>query len=325
MTTTRGVRPTDLVSLLLMANNRVHNEACTWDRVGWPARPTRTLVLAAPPWFPLGPRRRTWISRDGRRIRGVISARPRRASTAWEIDCLIVTTMADGGRSALRLFDRLSAAAARAGVQKLFLRLHAGSDLLAPAIAAGFAPYLSERLLRLDAPLGDVPPLAADLTLRPRERADEFPLFRLYNRVAPPAVRMVEAANLAEWKAATERRGGGRGGADVVAERDGRIVAHLQTGRVRGGRLEVVVAPEAWPDTDALIGWGIRDLGAARPVFALMPTYALPVIERALAAGFADIDEFTVLARRIAQPIRLGHPIRFSYVLRPVTKPVATA
>jgi hypothetical protein len=204
-------------------------------------------------------------------------------------------------------------------VHKLFLRVEAGSDLIPPARKAGFVSYATEQLLRLDRPGDPAVPLAEGITLRSRESADDHALFQLYNAVAPAEVRMVEAMTYAEWTAAAEKRTGGRGAADVVAERDGRIVARVRTCRTGGvGRLDLVVAPDAWPDTDALCTWAIRDLGARRPLFTAVAGYARPVAERMQAAGFTPAGDFTLLAKRLLHPVWSTQPVRGR------VKPVAT-
>ena len=316
MSSARSVRPTDLVALAAFDRRLRHNEAHTWERLGSSGDPPRVIGSAAQEWLPLAGRRRTWVVVHGPRIRGLISARPRGRPTAWEVDRLMT---ADDERVVLGLFDQLTAGAVAAGAHKVFLRLDADSEILVAARKAGFVPYAVEHLLRLDVPRQQEEPLPAGLWLRPRERTDEYGLFQLYNRVAPLEVRAVEANTLAEWQAAVERRGRGRGAADIVVEREGRVVGWLRTDRAGGaGRFDVVLAPDEWPAADALIAWGLRDLGAARPVYAAVPEYAGPLIERLQSAGFALAGEYALLAKRLMQLIRATKPVRAT------VKPVAT-
>lgn len=309
MTSTRVVRPTDLVALVSFDGRVYPNEARTWDRLGCDPAAAPVLSSAVEQWFSFATGRHTWISIQGQTIRGLISARPRGTRNAWEIDCLIVA--ADSEHLALNLFDQVTAGAARSGTHKLFLRLDAGSELLVAARKAGFVPYTAEHLLRAGPPLPAEPLLPPGLALRPRERSDEFGLFQLYNRSAPAAVRMTEGVDLSEWKAAAERRGGGRGAADIVAEREGRIVAWLRTSRGEcAGRLDLSLAPEEWPSVDALIAWGMRDLGDIRPVYAALPAYAQALIERLRAVGFTPAGEYALLAKRLTQLVRAARPVR---------------
>lgn len=318
MSSTRSVRPTDLVALVAFDGRVYPNEARTWERLGAPSETPSVLGSAAQQWLSFATGRHTWISIQGQTLQGLISARRRGARAAWEVDCLIAA-VPDGEQVALSLFDRLSAGAVRSGAQKIFLRVEVGSEMLVPARKSGFVPYATEHLLRLDAlPLLE-PSLPPALMLRPRERPDEYALFQLYNRVTPAQVRVVEAASLSEWQAATERRSRGRGAADIVVEHDGRIVGWLRTAPNRAaGRLDMMVDPEQWPAADALIGWGLRDLGPSRPVYAAVPAYAGPVRERMLAAGFMQAGEYALLAKRLTQPVRAGRPVRAT------VKPVAT-
>ena len=321
MSSTRSVRPTDLVALVSFDGRVYPNEARTWERLGSDRGAPHLLTSAAQQWFSFATGRHTWISVEGQTIRGLVSARRRGARVAWEVDCLIVASE-DGEHVCLRLFDQLTAGAAHAGVQKLFLRLESGSDLLPSARKAGFVPYATEHVLRLD---GDRPdaqlvgtPLPAGIILRPREKPDEFALFQLYTHATPPDAQLHEASNLTEWKAATERRVGGRRSADVVAEHEGKVVAWLRTSRGTPGRLDLIIDPVIWPAADALIAWGMRELGAGRPIVAALPSYARPVVERLESAGFVQEEENALLAKRLTQLIRAPRPVRAA------VKPVAT-
>lgn len=312
MSAARTVRPTDLVALVSFDGRIYPNEARTWDRLGCRPEPPSVLGSAVEQWFSFATGRHTWISIQGQTIRGLISARPRGTRAAWEVDCLIAAT-ADPERVALDLLERVSAGGARHGVQKVFLRLEAGSDLIRPARKAGFVPYATERLLRLNgaACLAEELSLPAGVILRPRERHDDVALFQLYSRVVPQPVRMVEAATLAEWQAAQERRRAGRRAADLVGQRDDRIVLHLRAGRVGdAGRLDLTTETTAVEELDALVAWGLRELGPYRPVYAVVPGYNRSLEERLLAAGFEPAGEYELLAKRLAQPVRVTSPAR---------------
>lgn len=312
MSAARTVRPTDLVALVSFDGRVYPNEAHTWDRLGCRPEPPSVLGSAVEQWFSFATGRHTWISIQGQTIRGLISARPRGTRAAWEVDCLIAAT-ADPERVALDLLERVSTSGVRHGVQKVFLRLEAGSDLIRPARTAGFVPYTTERLLRLSgaAYLAEELSLPAGLILRPRERRDDAALFLLYNRVVPRSVRMVEAATLAEWQAAQERRRAGRRTADLVGERDDRVVLHLRVGRVGDvGRLDLMAETTVPAELDALVAWGLRELGSCRPVYAVVQGYDRPLEERLLAAGFEPAGEYELLAKRLAQPVRVTSPAR---------------
>src|SRR5712692_1207236 len=106
MSTTRSVRPTDLVALVSLDGRVYPNEARTWDQLGrGPERP-RLLDSTLVPWFSFATGRRTWISIQGQAILGLISARPRGNHTAWEVECLIAA--AEDDRVVLSLFDQLT-------------------------------------------------------------------------------------------------------------------------------------------------------------------------------------------------------------------------
>jgi hypothetical protein len=309
MSAARAVRPTDLVALVSFDGRVYPNEAHPWERLGAGATSPNVLGNAMEQWFSFATGRHTWISIQRQTIRGLISARRRGNRSAWEIDCLIAAAE-DGDRVALSLFDQLSAGAAHDGVLKVFLRLEAGSELVEPARKAGFVPYTSERLYRLTSSALLTEGRPAGLLLRSRERSDEYGLFQLYSRLAPPSVRMIEAMTLSEWQAAAERRTAGRGAVDVVAERDGRLVAWIRTARVADtARLDLVVDPTEWPASDELLAWALRDIGDRRPVCASVPAYAEPIGERLRTAGFEADGEYALLAKRLAAPVRARRPV----------------
>lgn len=314
----RPVRPTDLVALVSFEGRVYPNEARTWDRLGTDEDGSRVLSAAVDQWFSFATRHRTWISIRGQTILGMVSARNLGTPAAWEIDTLIPAS-AEVEDVTLSLLEQVSAGAARAGTQKLFLRLEAGSDLIWPARKAGFVPYRMETLLRLDDAGAFDAAMPEGANLRPREKADVHGLFQLYCRVAPAAARMIEATTLTEWEAATERRSGGRGSADLVLEREGRITGWLRTARAGGAcRLDLMLDPAEWSATDALTTWALRDLGRRRPVLCVVGDHARPVQERLVTGGFQPAGEYELFAKRLAQPVRVPRAVRAT------AKPVAT-
>lgn len=317
MRATRPVRPTDLVALVSFDGRVYPNEARTWDRLGTDEGAPGVLGAAVEQWFSFATRHRTWVSIRGQTILGMVSTRNLGTPAAWEIDTLIPAS-SEVEDVTLSLLEQVSAGAARAGTHKLFLRLEAGSELIWPARKAGFVPYRRETLLRLDGEGSFDAAMPAGVALRSREKADEHGLFQLYCRVAPASARMIEATTFAEWEAATERRGGGRGTADLVLEREGRITGWLRTARTAGAhRFDLMLDPEEWSATDALAAWAVRDLGR-RPVLCVVADHARPVLERLQSGGFEPAGEYELLAKRLAQPVRVPRAVRVT------TKPVAT-
>lgn len=321
MTTARSVRPTDLVALVSFDGRVYPNEAHTWDRLGRRAEAPRLLENAFEQLFSFATGRHTWISIQGQTIRGVISARPRGSRLAWEIDCLIVAGEDEEG-VLLALADQLNAAALQARVLRVFVRVEAGSDLLAGLRKAGFMPLTAEYLLRLGAQVAaKQAPLDPSLVLRERRRTDGFPLFRLYNLVTPLDVRQMEAMTYAEWIAGQERRSQGRGRLDLVAERDGVLVAWLRAVRDGdGGRLDLLLHPEATSAGSGLLAYAMERLGDCRPLHGLVPAYATGLAAMLEEEGFEHDGDYVSLVKRLAIPARQAAAARVA-----AHQPVATA
>jgi hypothetical protein len=307
-----------LVALVSFDGRVYSNEAQTWDRLGRDPRGAHLIENAFDQWFSFATGRHTWISIQGQTIRGVVSARMRGSRLAWEVDCLIVATE-EPQPVFDALIDQLTEAAVRAGTLRVFMRLEAGSDILVAARRAGFTPYASEALMKLS---GDVSPaeLDPDLQVRARERTDGFALFRLYNAVTPVEVRRHEAATYAEWIAGQEKRSQGRGKLDLVAQKDGEIVAWVRAvpdGDI--GRLDLLIHPAAMCHGQALLRRAAEALGTRRPLYSLVPLYAGAVAELLEDNGFERVGEYAGLVKRLVVPIREAVPARV-----PAHRPLAT-
>lgn len=320
------LRPTDLVALAAFARRGRQNEAWTWNRLGAPPRGLPLLPLLAAPLVPWRGRRATLVYRQRRSIRGLVSLQRLHGRGAGHVDQLVLPG-ADTDRVALALLDRVSAVAARAGMTKVYLRLAAGSVAIAAARDAGFVPYATEHLLHLDgAPPNAPPALGSGRMLRGRERADDHALYRLYNAATPAATRMIEALSLSEWLGAAEPRSGSRGAADLVLDiGGGEVGAWVRTARSRvAARLDLLIAPDLWPATEALVAWGLHDLGGDLPVLALVREYAAPVLERMASMGFVAVADFRLLAKRLAQPVPATEAARAPGAVRGAAKPAVT-
>jgi hypothetical protein len=300
MTSVHTVRPTDLVALVAY-NGRVYpNESVTRDRIGSQGSP-HPLETALEQWFSFAAGRHTCISVKGATLRGLVSARKRGSRAAWEVDCLIDAAEDDPG-VLLSLLDRVTADAGRAGAEKVFLRVAATSDVVRRACAAGFAAYLTERLLAAAGGRARSEP-QPEIELRRSRRADAYPIFQLYNRWTPEPVRRLEAATFREWTAARERLSPGAT-RQLLAERGGRMAGSLRAaadGEL--GRFDVM-ADAAQPELlDGLIDAALERLAGQPALFTLVPEFAPALRERLKERGFEAQGEFVVLARRTVRPV----------------------
>jgi hypothetical protein len=339
MSRPRAARPTDIVALVAFDGQVFANEARPWEQLGQSSEAARVLNSALEQWFSFATGRATWVSVQGQTVRGVISAHRRASGQAWEIDTLIAAAE-DAPAVALSLFDQLSAGAVRAGVQKIFLRLEAGSELTSAAHRAGFVTYARETLLRRGPvlppgrrgrqgealnPLPDGLPETdeAPPALRPHAKGDAYALFQLYCQSTPAAVRAVEALTFSEWLAAQEKRGRGRGRVDLIAERNSRTLARVRAGRTgEAGRLDLIIHPDAWPHTEALLAAGLSALKPDAPIYTLLREHDRPVAERLEAAGFVPGTGYVALAKRLAVPVR--EPLRARVPVPALVKPLVS-
>lgn len=318
MSTTRSLRPTDLVALVSLDGRVYPNEARTWDRLGRRPEGLSRLESALEPWFSFATGRHTWISVQGQTIRSLISARRRGNRTVWEVDCLVAAT--DDESALLNLFEQVSAGAGAAGVQSIFLRLGAASEVLHPARRAGFIPYASETLLRLDA-RPQRQSLARDVSVRRRTASDGFALYRLYNAGVPEAVRRMEAPTYQHWLASREKRRSGRSQRDDVVLRAGEVVAHFCCSREADlSRLDLSLHPAHADLLELVLTLALEHAAERLPLFCLAPSYAPLLREQLLGYGFSVDSEYVLLMKRTAVPLKLGHAVRLP---APVTHPLA--
>jgi hypothetical protein len=327
MTRPRPARPTDIVPLVAFDGRVFPNEAQPWDRLGCALAGPHVLGSAMEQWFSFATGRRTWVSVQGQTVRGVISARKRATRLAWEVDTLIAADE-DVDSIGLMLFDQIVAGAARAGVHKLFLRLEAGSDLLTAAHRAGFISYARETLLAKSGPHSANLPTTG-LYVRPHQKGDAYALYQLYSKATPAEVRQFEAATFQEWLAAQEERSRGRGRVDLIGEQHSRAMAWVRASRdAEQGRIDLMIDPEAWTETDALLALGLGSLRPEKPAFCLVREYARPVREHLESAGFDKAGEYVSLVKRLALPIQALRPRRVAVrALVPplIAKPLAPA
>lgn len=308
MSTTRSVRPTDLVALVSLDGRVYLNEARTWGSLGRRPEGPRLLDSGIAPWFSFASGRHTWISVQGQAIRGLISARRRGNRTAWEIDCLIAAT--EDEAAIVDLFGQLTAGAVHAGVLGIFLRLDAGSDVISPARRAGFVPYAEETLYRLDGsvPSAELPP---ELHLQPSQASDAFALYRHYNASVPDAVRRLEAPTFQQWVAMAEKRASGRSKRDYVVRRNEEALAYVCCSRQRSlARVDIAVHPLIADAIPGLIDLACSSAGGKRPLYCLARSYATALSTGLLRAGFEVDSEYIVLVKRTALPLAVTRAAR---------------
>ncbi len=308
MSTTRSVRPSDLVALVTLDGRVYPNQARTWDQLGCPRERRRLLDSALVPWASFATGRQSWISAKGQTVRGFVSARRRGSRTAWEIDCLIAATDDDWIVSSL--LQQVAAEAARAGVLRIFLRLPQGSELALPARRGGFIPYSEETLWRCDAAVPACA-LASDLAVAPYRPADAFALYRLYNAVAPETVRRLEGPTFQQWQASVERRATGRAARNLVVRRGDDLIAQIRAMHGRtDAKIDLVVHPSAPRDLPAIIALAADNAGTRRPLFCLAPAYARELACGLKDAGFEPDSDYVAYVKHTVQHLPALKPAK---------------
>lgn len=310
----RTIRPTDLVALVAFEGRCPPNEARVRAALGRTTQRPMPVTAILDQWSPFEGHH-TWVAAEGFSIRGLVSARWRTGRSAWEVDWLMVDTSGDPDRVALELLEQVGREGGEAGAERVFLRLPSTSAHLEAARRAGFWPYAHETLFRWEP--GPRPAAPADsplvLSLRPKTKADDYGIFRLYNQTVPEPVRRAEGVAFREWRD-TQERGAGRRRDWVVEQEDGRIVVWLRAARSRaGGVFDLMVHPDFAGSTGDLVRFAMSRLDTRTPAFCLAPNYQ-PVLGRVLAEDMAgqEVTRYTQAIKFIAvqAPAQALSPIR---------------
>jgi hypothetical protein len=293
--------------LLGFTRRAVPNEALAWhnlQREHDSALPARAFLQQ---WLSLEENRHTWISVQRRHIRGLVSARNRSGHSAWEIDRLLLDPDADFETECFGLLDHVAMVGGDVGMEKLFMRLPAASELVEVARQAGFLAYKVEKLYRREAPLTGFRATAKGLSLRmrPRTGRDELALFRLYSEVMPRPILHHEGITLSEWRDARERDPDMRRKKDYVLERDGRISAWVHAVSVgRSGQFFVLVDPAHEELTSDVLRYALGLLENRQPVLTLVPERHLRLQRLLEEHGFAEAGEFCTLVKHMTVRVR---------------------
>jgi len=299
----RSVRPTDLVALIELYRRGFVDEAQpACEMIAQDRKRARAGKLIEH-WLSLEENRHTWISVEGRTVRGLISARSLPGNTAWEIDRFLFAQGDEDTAVGVEMLDRVSAAACELGVHRIFLRLARGSAALDAACRAGFFPYTLEVLYRREAAEVDrpFPTCNGMLTLRRKGGTDEHALFRIYTEVAPGRVRQAEGLTLQEWRQARERCLGQGKRQELVIEMDGTPVGWLHVFTMdRAGRLDLLVRPEAEAHLDYLLKYSLAVLRGRSPVICLVPEFQGRLRSLLEKHNFEPVEEYYALVKQLA-------------------------
>ena len=251
------------------------------------------------------PQRRAgaWASvRDGETIAAASAGRisgPR----SWQITQLL---LADGiGPDAetaqdavVELLEHISSQAARAGAERVFLRMDVDSPGQTAARRSGFFPIYREVLMELFR-AGSNSHDANESPLREVSRQDEYGLFRLYSAAVPPDVRRVTGMTFDQWRDSRARPAGRSREYALDGERG--LRGWLRVGRVRGqAYMQAMAVPSERSAADELAAFGLARTADARGALALAPEYEAALLTTLRDNGFVVRRRFVVSARRLA-------------------------
>lgn len=277
----RLARPTDaplILSLALSEESHLIKD---------PVRPSRWLLprtFAAALMPPARPNR-VWIGRDGECC-VMLEVNPRRYVIAWDI----VRLVAHGTCEDLLapLFGAVTHDMQRRGVPRLFAR--AGEETADRLRPHGFEPLAREVVLvgpgRVAPRDGGLPPGS-----RYRMPQDAWPLHQLEHEITPPLVRQLEGITSLDWS-------DGKHGAEIVVERDGKIVAWIGWRAARGTfrPMGILVHHDHIDVGPELIHHALRETGTSRALVRVRD-YQAETISLLQAAGFEPIGEETLIVK----------------------------
>jgi hypothetical protein len=293
----RSLLPTDLLTLVAHSGLSYQNQAWPRERLG--SNDQATLGVVRDQLLAFARRRSAWVSVRRQRMLGLVGARQRGGSEAWEVDYLIDATKDQS--VAGKLLEQAVSEAGKDGAQKLFLRIAAQSPASSATSMAGFVAYQEERLY-VGKPLSGEP----SLRLRPALPSDSYPLFRLYCAATPEATRRFEAATFTEWHASLEKKWA-RGGIHLVHEQEGVVRASVRAARLSQGLMvDLLLDPGLISDAAALVAAAVASSGAQdQPIHVLVPYRSESLAANLEQAGFAATGDFVSLMRRTARPLSL--------------------
>ena len=258
-------------------------------------------------------RHTTWVWSDGHHVHGLASVRPRSGTQSWELSHLYTDSLS--ATPVARLLESVSAAAARSGGQRVFLRLDADSPLVSIARLAGFFPSHSETLYRgtTEGHESGHGLFDANARLRRRRPEDDFGLFRLYNAITPVKVRQLVGMTFDQWSASHERNPGRP--YERVFDVDDEVKGWLSTAaRFGTGSIAVKLRPDYRALTPDVVAAGLRSLSGSRTVLAMVEEYCSDLGSALVTHGFQPQGTFMVLVKSMAQRVRAEAPARSSRV-----------
>ena len=289
----RSLNPADLAVLLLFLGKSPLNGAKTRDRFNSSGEGLLSYApLIASCLIPQDGRHNLIYARHGL-IQGLVSLKRRGGPSAWEVERLLLTL--DFEDFCIDLLEGLGSARDEVGMERLFLRLESDSLLVDIAKQAGFRHSHIERLYKLDR-ISLAKPEDVSPNIRPKNKEDEFALFRLYSSAVPVQIRNVEGMTFNEWLESKERAVRN----EFVLVRENEISAWI---RIRNERMaaqfDIVAASES-VDYQILVDSNLSILRNKYPIYCLVMDYQEQLQRVIEDQGFQQVEEYTCLNKHLA-------------------------
>jgi hypothetical protein len=260
----------------------------------------------------------TLVAEEKGSIIGLAQVGPR--ESAWHVARLMTLSDREAAESTI-ILTALLTALAQAAADRGATRLHAHVERSAAANEAfsrtGFVPYSYESVYWLPNPL-PANNVSSSPPLRPQESKDAWAIYQLYCAVTPRVVQQAEALDASNWEipsAAAMRALQQVGERRWVLEIGGEIVGYMRTHRL-GRRLQVIVHPQAYAHTRAMIAYGTGEMYPTRAVRCCLPEYQGELGIALEEEGFRFVGTQVALVKQLAVPARVENR-----VLRPVLEP----
>ena len=298
----RPLRPTDIVALsgLNAQAALVEVTSQTWPRVQPESGHLSHLALLSHSLTRPVDRRQAWVCTSRSGVRGIAIAKSRAGGLAWDVEHLY----AEEDRDAAALLDHLCGQAAHAAVRRVFMETPSGPRGIDIGRRAGFDRYTSAQLFYLpaQAPRQQLETFGA----RPRLRADEQPLFQLYNAAVPLKVRRAEALTYEEWAALY---GGRHKWAPTLFGERQQLVWEFGTWLIgwmevvfgsRSQFLEVLIGPDGERHIDEMIAYAVSQTSPKAPLYATAREYQPALASGLQRAGFREVSDVDIHVRQLA-------------------------
>lgn len=285
------------VLLLFPSANLLHSEAVVRETLGKEGAAPSLAGAYLRQWLPARWQQRTWVYIEGRRARGILSARGRYGSGAWEV---VHLALPEERENCLALLDGLKLLGRKERVTRVFLRLPWDSPSLPIVQSAGFSPYLKEKLYLLGGGVPQQRGVSSPFIVHRRGKSDDYSLFQLYSSSVPAPVRQAEGMTFEDWRQCWE--GGGRGGGEWVGGREGSLLGWFRISPRRGVPLLELMATPAAPIEDFL-ELAIARAGGYSILLCLAAEHQEKLQQLLLARGFQPVAEYSSMVKLLAQPV----------------------